>query len=430
MPISNYTLILNNILNNRAKDYREPQMKTLLEDLQANVLKSHGKKYAIHACLHFYNKKEKEVKQWLRKLELTSAWQQLDVRYGDSVAPKNLVSLYFTHEAYQYLNYDANKLPEFGATPFSGTPQSRLALHINLKEEKFPTTNKIHAMIMIAGDDKKKLKKQLEAIAGDDIKTFNSNKRETPVRGRIGHAFVQWGERKKVGPFGFVDKASNPLFFPGPNKEIPEEEIAQLDSILIKDPNGAKWNSCGSFLVFLKLKQNVQAFTKDLENIKTATGYNTDMAKAFIVGKFPHKKGNDDLYLSKMKNCPMHTSHIASAKAKYDKIHNVPMARRGINYKDSKDNQGLLFMSFQSNISTQFEVLVNQFFTNRKDLQVDPLLYNHSLKPALAFDYPKTEEKKEKEKEKNAKIQLEKPFVTLQRGWYFFAPSISSIKKL
>jgi len=406
MSVSNYTLILNNNLRDRAKNYTEPTNRDLLTDLQANILKSHKKKYALHAFITFYEKKEEEVKKWLGNLKITSAWSQLDARYGKSKLPENIVNLYFTHDAYQYLNYDYKKMPESDAKSFSGTPQSRLALNINLEEEKFPLTNKIHAMLMLAGDDKK----------------------ESPVDGKIAHAFLQWGKRKKVGPFGFIDDTSNPLFFPNPKNKVCEKEVARLDSVLIKDPNGANWNSCGSFLVFLKLKQNIKSFNKGVEKIKKATGSNTNMAKAFIVGKLPHRKGNGDLYLSKLRSCPMHISHIESAKAKYGELQTTQIARRGINYKDSKENQGLLFMSFQANISAQFEFLVNHFFANRKEAKIDPLLYDHSLEPLLSFNFPSIDSK-----DKDAappKLQLEEPFVTLQRGWYFFAPSISSVKSL
>ena len=424
MAISQYQLVINNTLSNRAKDYTEPQMKDLLIDLQANILKNHNKKYAIHAFIHFYDKKENEVKKWLGNLDITSAWNQLDARYGDSKIPEILTSIYFTHDAYQYLNYNLKKFPESGAMPFSSNPQARLSLNKNLEENKLPLTNTIHAMLMLAGDDKNALLDQLEQLAGRQIKIFESNKREKRVRGRIGHTFIQWGERKQIGLFGFVDGLSNPLFFPNLNKpnNIPEEEIARLESVLIKDPNGDNWNSCGSFLAFLKLRQDVDAFENGSQKVKNATGSSSDMAKAYIVGKLPNQ--NADICLSKMKGCPLHKSHIQAARCGIAETGRSQITRRSINYEDSKENQGLLFMSFQSNIGTQFEYLINRFFTNRIDGHVDPLLYDHKLKPSIDFHFPKTN------LNATTAIQFANPFVTFQKGWYFFAPSISSIKKL
>jgi deferrochelatase/peroxidase EfeB len=398
----------------------------LLKDLQANILKNHNEKYAIHAFLHFYPNKVKEVKKWLSQLPLTAAWTQLETRYNNLEKPAIQASLYFTHDAYEYLNYDLRKIPESGAMPFASTPQHRFAFHKNLEEQKLPKKSKVHAMLMLAGDDKKALLGQLRELAKHDIKIYNSNKEEKAVRGKIGSLFIQWGQKKDVGPFGFIDGLSNPLFFPNPIKqsEIPDEEISKLETVLVKDPNGESWDSCGSFLAMIKFRQNVNAFEAESKKVKKATGLSLDMAKSLIIGNLHNQGLKGDIDLSTLKGCPFHRSHVQASRFAVAESGYSQITRRSIHYEDTKVNKGLLFMSFQANIGYQFEYLVNRFFMNRKSGYVDPLLYNHEFNPSVEFQFPKSDVNS------TTTVQFDLPFVTMQRGWYFFAPSISSIKRL
>lgn len=436
MAITQYQLVLDSFLAQKAKNYKTSDMKGLLIDLQANILKSHRKKYVVHAFIHLYPNEVDKAKAWLRKLDISSALAQLEERYNSkkNKSQKNtdiLTNIYLSHDGYEYLGYDLRKFPESGAMPFSGNPQSRTALNLNMEEGKLPYHNKIHLLLTFAGNSKKQLREVLkDSLEEADIKAYNNNKKEfPPVKRRIGHAFIQWGESKEVGPFGFTDKTSNPLFFPNPQKTedpkssnfISDDDISALSTVLVKDPNGDNWNSCGSFLAFMKLRQDVKAFKKASKKIEKTTESDADFAKGLIMGKLPNDIVKGDVYLSQNKGCPMHKSHIEAAKMGSKSY--APITRRSINYRDSKDNQGLLFMSFQANIKYQFENLISRFITNRSELMVDPLLYDHGLKPSIDFHFPT--------KDRNDSIvQFETPFVTLQKGWYFFAPSISSIKKI
>src|SRR2546428_565958 len=87
--------------------------KTQLEDLQGNILKSHGRGAAVHLFLTFRQDKQSQVRvrDFLRKFadELTSATKQGEQAktYKDTHQPgPTFVSLCLSAEGYRYLELD------------------------------------------------------------------------------------------------------------------------------------------------------------------------------------------------------------------------------------------------------------------------------------------------------------------------------------
>lgn len=430
--MSNYTPTKSQLLAERATDYQHSRFKDTLRDLQANILKFHNKTYALHAFIQFYDGTEKleAARKWLRELPLTSAWEQIDSRYGETEPPTTVTGIYLTHRGYQYLRCREERIPISGSTPFTQYPTERIVSFKRnlLKDQKLPKPKQVHAMLLLAGDKKTILKKQLQALAGKDLKIFTSNERDRPVRGKIGHLYIQWGHLRKQGWFRFQDGTHNPLFFPNPKKLSPsspeyieETEVSKLNSILVSDPNGMYWYSCGSYLSFMKLEQDIEAFNKAGQMLSEKYGIPEREAKRLMVGVLP--KSMKSLELEKdLEGCPVHKSHVQLARYGQSEYQGLKIARRSINYEDKSDGKGLLFMSFQADLERQFESLINVYFSDRKKGMIDPLLYNHGPMREFNFNFHPPRVKPEATQ---GGTTLEKPFVTLLKGWYFFAPSIS-----
>src|SRR5690349_1699020 len=69
-------------LNQTAIDYTQPQFRAMLDRLQCNILKPHGREHAAHLFLQFTGDPD-QVKAWIGQFianphHLTSAWDQLE----------------------------------------------------------------------------------------------------------------------------------------------------------------------------------------------------------------------------------------------------------------------------------------------------------------------------------------------------------------
>jgi Dyp-type peroxidase family len=236
---------------------------------------------------------------------------------------------------------------------------------------------------------------------------------------------------------GYVDGVSQPLFL----KDEVDEYVKQHDIkrgvglpndgfafnpiktpalVLLKDPY-VKENEgiYGSYFVFRKLEQEVRAFKKQESKIGTAIygkhAEEKERAGAMLVGRFEdgtpiQVQGEDKLigsgafnnfnYESSGGLCP-HFAHIRKTNPRTVEGKNIyqfddhAMARRGIPYghrnvntelNEIQDDQfpvdgvGLLFMSYQQSIVTQFEVIQKRANFNDasssgfKDGGVDPVI--------------------------------------------------------
>src|SRR5215510_11977488 len=94
------------------KPIQENQLKGLrglLESLQGNILRGHGRDRSIHIFLSFNNGKRADVKEWIKRLtdRLTSAQQQLveAERYRYHNMPGRLfMNFFLSAQGYEYLS--------------------------------------------------------------------------------------------------------------------------------------------------------------------------------------------------------------------------------------------------------------------------------------------------------------------------------------
>ena len=285
--------------------------------------------------------------------------------------------------------------------------------------------------------------------------------------------------------FGYVDGRSQPLAL---TEDIEQERTMHggidkwhpgipLSQLLVKCPGGSLEVSLGSFFVFRKLEQDVKAFKLLEEKLGRDIALRTNQEPdaigerfgASVVGRFengtpvtkfgeeqsPIPKGpvgvlNNFNYSSDSDGlkCPF-AGHIRKTNPRGD----IPdskshlMARRGIPYgtrtdldnpdPDSKPSRdvGLLFMAYQSSLENQFEFTQLQWANNVQFLK--PAVgagADTGLDPIIGLpSAPSGQQWPERWNEKLTDGRSDDTFsgfVKTKGGEYFFAPSISFLKRM
>ena len=100
---------------------------------------------------------------------------------------------------------------------------------------------------------------------------------------------------KVVEHFGFADNISQPLFF---EKDVAKhmtgsgrrawDSSAGPNLVLVQDPYGGA-NACGSYLVFLKLEQNVRDFALKVQDLALQFGTGGRHRPGFHYGAFSRR---------------------------------------------------------------------------------------------------------------------------------------------
>jgi Dyp-type peroxidase family len=415
-------------LNQKSINPQAAQITQMMENLQGNILKGHGRDHALPIFFALGNNVQKN-KQAICALTafVTSSAEQLHQR---DQADRNAVfgNLFLTARGYEKLGFTRQELvdnfPETGSTklPIKFT-EGMSAAQAELSDpdpalwESAYQDNKIDGMVLLACDDEERLSRVaslgrshlLQAAA--DILGEEEGRRLRDEKGRT------------IENFGYVDGRSQPLYL---KSDLMKENIdhdgtdvwnpaALLALVLIQDPFAPDPDSFGSFFVFRKLEQNVKKFKKDEEKIALAlglTGEDKERAGAMIIGRFEdgsplalhkspagHEEAENNFTYANDPNglrCPFH-AHIRKVSPRGDtarqggsesldqeKTHRI--TRRGITYgtratkKVIKDGEefdaldgeaefpaegvGLLFMCFQANIADQFGFIQKQWANN------------------------------------------------------------------
>jgi Dyp-type peroxidase family len=320
-----------------------------------------------------------------------------------------------------------------------------------------------HVMLLVAYHDEETLArivgKMVEDFAADDA-AFRT------LLVQEGRAYKN-GDGEGIEHFGYVDGRSQPLMMKsdidresGAGGIVNHDPSAPLSQFILADPLGG--DGFGSFFVFRKLEQDVAGFKaaeRHLSGTLSLVGDDRERAGAQIVGRFedgtPLTTGNaeagvpvrNDFNYSADGNasrCPFQ-GHIRKTHPRgsspgglaFDNT--VQMARRGITYghrlqdPDSKelidqpnDGVGLLFMSYQSSIESQFHFMQTKWANNEgfpsAGVGIDPVIGQVGTAGQSWFPtFGST-----------ASPQSEHVggFVKLKGGDYFFAPSIGGLQSL
>lgn len=452
----------------------------MLNDLQGNILKGHGRRFTSNLFLAFEKSKQDAAKAFVASLaaDVTTALDQLtktQVFKASGVSGGTFIATMLSSTGYDALGQTAAK-PE-GIAFRAGMKARDLKDPASSEwDECFAQT--VDAIVLIAADSAAMRDQERNAIVARITASQGAVRLLNPQFKEDGNALFN-ADKNGIEHFGYVDGRSQPL----PLMEDVDEEkdnrggisawdpSIPLSQLLVKCPGGNLAVSHGSFFVFRKLEQNVRAFKErekalgqDLVKRHDKQPDSIDIG-ANVVGRFengtpvvgqpgtsasskpvpPTGVPNNFNYAGDPNGlqCPF-AGHVRKANPRTDtndsKAH--LMARRGIPYglrtddpngegADGKPtgNVGLLFMAYQSNIENQFEFTQQKWVNNagfrHPESGIDPLIgqLKGPSKQKWMVEYGKSLSDGRPEDDFSG-------FVTMRGGEYFFAPSISFLKSL
>jgi Dyp-type peroxidase family len=376
-------------------DFETLPYKTMLDNLQANILASHGRDYARHLFIRFTGSAA-AVRAWIRTKVAPAVTSAADQRQqakdraeadaaGTFFDGGLVTGLFLSAAGYTYLGLDKAKLP---STAFRKgmkdqskfvVPDVLLGIDLKLKNRDPDPANweagfqgEIHALITLAddkvGDDLSRLLNQVELYksqlaAGIGVVAHLQDGRvlRRPIPNEPGRF-------EPIEHFGYFDGISQPRFSnaeldrynkdqgrdpPQPGDWNP---AASLDLILAPDPFATAPDAYGSFFVYRKLEQDYDVFNQRVKALAAAVPLSEDLAGAYVVGRFkdgtPVTAGptaspgleveNHFMHSNDKKGlkCPMH-AHVRKANPRGTTPKTTPaeeaarrIARRAIPYGD------------------------------------------------------------------------------------------------
>ncbi len=439
----------------------------MLNDLQGNILKGHGRHFTSHIFLRFNANKKAAAKKCLALLakDVDTALDQLtgtQVFKASGHDAGTFVALLFTAMGYDALGESAAK-PKGAA--FNAGMKSRPLSDPPTSKWESTYKGEIHAMLLVAASSAK----QRNAETASYVSAIKATGDAIAVLGTEEGNAIFNGDGNGIEHFGYVDGRSQPLALQEDvDKEAAGGGIDQWDpaiplsQVLVRCPGGSLAVSHGSYFVFRKLEQDVKGFktreAKLAKELKLEDG-DEERAGASVVGRF---ENGTPVTLSKTEvpfdpsagvannfnfasdpgglKCPF-AGHIRKSNPRTDTSDSKThlMARRGIPFgsrtddpNDGKLNNkpsagvGLLFMAYQSSLENQFEftqrLWVNNVNFKTSGVGIDPIIGQSA--GAGAQQWPT-----EYGKALSAPLDFS-GFVTMKGGEYFFAPSLSYLLSL
>jgi Dyp-type peroxidase family len=453
----------------------------MLNDLQGNILKGHGRHHTSNLFVAFDPKQQAAAKQFVAAVgtNVTSALHQLtqtQVFRASGVQGDAFIALMLSAAGYDTLGQTTTK-PNGDA--FNAGMKARVLNDPAPNQWDKHFSGEVHAMILVAAESPGKRNAERDAIVTRINATAGAVKLLNPGFQEDGDALFN-GDKNGIEHFGYVDGRSQPLAL---KEDLYKEEqenggisnwnpAIPLSQLLVPCPGGKSPASHGSYFVFRKLEQNVKAFKEREEALAKQlearhglpSGSIGERAGASVVGRFengtpvtlsateikPIEPGpigvpNNFNFVADSAGlkCPF-AGHIRKTNPRNDTPDSKDhlMARRGIPYgrrpdgpndgkidnKPSKD-VGLLFMAYQSSLEAQFEFTQQAWVNNSNfrvgDTGIDPLI--GQPKGPSGQKWPVEFGKSLSDGNPNDDFS---GFVTMRGGEYFFAPSISYLKSL
>jgi len=443
------------------------EVAALLEDLPANVLKGHGRRHAAHLLLAFDPARAAAARSAIHALasELTPARRQLaaaaEFKRADGAHDGGTLRCFFlTWAGYEALGAAA-KAPAGQAFRQGLAAREHLALGVGGWERTY--RRPIHALLLLADDDPHRLDRDRDSLlaslaaAGIALVGEERGLQQKNAAGR------------SVEHFGYEDGRSQPLFLA---EDIEAERLLRggttrwdpahpLNRVVVT--RGAQ--ALGSFAVFLKLEQNVQAFEQQRAAIARLLGRGArDLAGALMIGRFEDgtpatlrrqaglggEAHNDFDYEHDREGarCPLH-AHVRKMNPRgqsgepWERRHAI--ARRGITYGKRRrdlsdrpaDGVGLLFLAYQARFEEQFEHLQAAWANNPAFPPqggppapgVDPIIGTAARHGGhhwpVVWGDPTVARRPTPPPPRNAR-----ELVTPRGGLYLFAPTLSALRAL
>jgi len=383
----------------------------MLNDLQGNILKGHGRDYTSNLFIAFDPQKKDAARRFAGSVadDVNAALDQLlkaQAYRKSGVGGGTFVAFMLSSTGYDALGrQDARP-----ADPAFQEGMKTRQLNdppVNAWEPHF--AGEIHAMILIGHDDKATRDAERDKMVARINSTGGAVKLLNPAFGEDGNA-LRNAAGNGIEHFGYVDGRSQPLAL---QEDVDGEKNGKggisdwdpsihLRQLLVPCPGGKHDVSFGSYFVFRKLEQNVRGFktreeqlSRQLEETYGLAANSVDVG-ASVVGRFengmpvtmspvegtipaegPSNNFNfaDD---AAGRKCPF-AGHIRKSNPRTDTADSKThlMARRGIPYGTRTDdpnddrldnkptgNVGLLFMAFQSDLAKQFEFTQTKWVNN------------------------------------------------------------------
>lgn len=484
-----------NLFNTEPITPENVEYRPILDDLQGNILQEHGRDYAACLFLRFEENQALANKTLIHRFcsqHVTSASEQFQAGRD-----RPLVNFFLSADGYHLLGFADHQIP--------GDARFRKGMRASYEELRDPPPkqwdplyrNKLHAMILVAHDDKDQLDDMLSRWRSELAEQCKRactllnpiergacmfDRPATPAQGK------EKSTRNAVEHFGYVDGISDPAFLQTQLKAAGSsahwDSFAPLGLVLVPDFLGGSDHSCGSYLVFRKLEQNVKKFKlQQIQLAKKLRGgdqaFREDLAGALAVGRFkdgtpvtlsdrPQKHPSNDFTYSgnapdSGARCPIHAHARSANPRRYphrggdqnpntDRAHRI--ARRGMAYGKEKRKLvngeptfdepdppeagvGTLFMCFQRDIGNQFEFIQSQWLNfENPGIGLDPV-GGQGRRNSVSQSWPRqwTNATAEKDILRRGKAIEKSSFsfrdvVTLKGGEYFFAPSISFLRRI
>jgi Dyp-type peroxidase family len=467
-------------------DVESLQFSPMLQHLQANILKPHGRDFARHIFLRFTGSPA-AVRSWIREYvspRVTSSQQQFQAAAKRRLDPNGALDggvvcgFFLSAHGYRFLGFD---LHGFASEAFQKGMKHRdeSVLHKlvdtenedpRVKDWQAPFREEIHALVTLADDDET----TLEDAAN---KTRQSADTVAEIL-CIEDGSVLRRQNEPVEHFGYFDGLSQPLFT---KQDVDKDRLqnpktgtwnaaARLSLVLADDPLSNAADAFGSYLVYRKLRQDVPRFDAAVVQLANKLGVAPDLAGAYVVGRFkdgtpversqqPAGSASNDFNYDEDKDgvrCPFH-AHIRKTNPRgTTPLTSLPaekrrrIARRGIPYgppvsgaadnlppnDDPKTQRGLLFMCFQSSIEDQFE-FIQRVWVDNKHFPTS-VLTNGLLQadtgddPLIGQDDDEAQRWPKRWGDTHAgkkTIDFESA-VKLEGGEYFFAPSLPFLRSV
>jgi Dyp-type peroxidase family len=458
----------------------------LLKNLQANILKPHGRNFARLLMVQF-TAPPANATTWIRDVltpKLTTARVQYDTsaarRADPSVDGGTVYGFFMSAKGYKFLGRSISGFESAYQKGMKDRDSSLFSkvFEVNDKDPK-PSTwevgyqEEIHALITLADDDLGRLIQVLSDVESTLTTVGTVVTREEGITLRWKTSGGKPGA--PIEHFGYVDGVSNPVFthhdLVGANRIGEPYSSAPMAQILVDDPLSNVPDSYGTYFVFRKLRQNVLLFEAQIKQLAQDVGVDEHIAGAMVVGRFkdgtPLTRANTPAGLEALipndfdytddengSKCPLH-AHIRKLNPRagtllrsHEKNDGVRIARRGIPYGkpvpnlvddsvetdvDTTADRGLLFMCCQASIKDQFEFLQHSWADNPNfPKSIIPLLPDTGDDPLIGQDagepqhWPKVWGNHDAGRKK---FNFESP-VTLRGGEYFFAPSLPFLRTM
>jgi Dyp-type peroxidase family len=437
------------------EDLQEEPLKTVLQNVQGNILHGHGRDFAVHIFLQFKDGQQANVKKWLRDNIICKNLSAQDQRGERQKYPKSkdrhalFVSCLLSAKGYEFLG--ATTVP-FMEEFRSGMTQAAARLQDPPSiswEDRYQ--QEIHALILLAHHNKNTLQEAQQTLVDNHIRPFTVHSWM-----EYGHVLYKEEDGAREEHFGYADGLSQPLFFQCDlDTEAQTRGIDQWNPgvgphlVLTRDPLGEEMVDYGSYVVFRKLEQDVARFAEQIRSFAQAEGVDEQIVRARVVGRF---RDGTPLVLSDAPSVPTDAKTVGPNNFRYDTdwqgqrgpfnahirrmnprwapgslAYDRRIARRGIPYGARGDKSvGLLFMCYQQNLKTQFEALQGEWAQT-------PAAFPHTGPDSLIGRVP-TGEQSTAPKRWAILGQVTAPSmsdcVTLKGGEYFFAPSIRVLKDI